>query len=99
MTLEELKQIEDEAYEMLESALHKARTQYVNDNARFKVGDYIKSFTGTIKIDTIKYDIVMGEIFIQYCGYKYLYKDNELVRTKQKNMSCFNENCSVKLEI
>jgi hypothetical protein len=87
MTLEELKNIEKAAHEMVESALHKARTQYMNDNAKFKVGDYIKGITGIIKVESIRYYMCMGEIFIQYCGYKYWYKDKEIVRTKQKNMS------------
>jgi len=99
MTLEELNNIEKEAHETLKSALHKARTQYVLDNAKFKVGDYVRGITGIIKVESIKYDIVLGEIFIQYCGYKYWYKDKELVRTKQKEMSCFNEYGIVKLEI
>jgi hypothetical protein len=101
MTLEELKNIEKAAYEMLESGLHKARTQYVNDNARFKVGDYVKGITGIIKVESIKYDMYMDKICIQYCGYKYWYKDKEIVRTKQKGMSCLTDydNNLIKLEI
>lgn len=100
MTLEELKNIEKAAYEMLESGLHKARTQYVNDNARFKVGDYVRGITGIIKVESIKYYLFMGETHIEYCGYKYWYKDKQLVRTKNKNIVCIVDYGNlIKLEI
>lgn len=91
MTIEELQTIEKLAYEILEDTLHSARTKYALDNARFKVGDYIRSVTGIIKVDEIKYDSFMGTTHIGYCGYKYWYKDKQLVRTKKKEQVCLTD--------
>jgi len=91
MTQEELNEIERLAYEILEYTLHKARTQYAIDNANFKVGDYIRSVTGIIKVDEIKYQFFKGTTHIGYCGYKYWYKDKQLVRTKKLEPICFTD--------
>lgn len=91
MTLEELKQIENESYKMLELTLYKARAQYAIDNARFKVGDYVRSVTGIIKVETIKHETFINETHIVYCGYKYWYKDKQLVRTQKKEQVCITD--------
>ena len=68
MTQEELNEIERLAYEILEYTLHKARTQYAIDNAKFKVGDYIRSVTGIIVKATSNGDInsvFSGEVIEQ----------------------------------
>lgn len=91
MTAEELQGIERQAYERLELSLHKARTQYAQKNAKFKLGDYIRSVTGIIKVDEIKYQFFMGTTHIGYCGYKYWYKDKQLVRTKKKEQVCLTD--------
>jgi hypothetical protein len=91
MTIQELQTIERLAYENLESALHKARTQYATDNAKFQLGDYVKSVTGIILVDEIKYQFFMGTTHIGYCGYKYWYKDKQLVRTKKKEQVCLTD--------
>ena len=91
MTAQELQEIERQAYEMLEFTLDKARTQYANDNAKFKVGDYIRCVTGIIKVEKIKYQHFMGTTHIGYCGYKYWYKDKQLVRTKKKEQVCLTD--------
>jgi ethanolamine ammonia-lyase large subunit len=85
---------------MLETTLDKARTQYANDNAKFMVGDYIRCVTGIIKVVEIKYQFFMGTTHIGYCGYKYWYKDKQLVRTKKKDIVCLTDYGNlVKLEI
>lgn len=91
MTAQELKEIERQAYEMLEFTLDKARTQYANDNAKFKVGDYIRCVTGIIRVEEIKYQNFMGTTHIGYCGYKYWYKDKQLVRTKKQEQVCLTD--------
>ena len=91
MTAQELQTIERLAYENLESVLHKARAQYATDNAKYQLGDYVKSFTGIIKVDEIKYQFFMGTTYIGYSGYKYWYKDKQLVRTKKKEQVCFTD--------
>lgn len=91
MTAQELKEIERQAYEMLEFTLDIARIQYANDNAKFKVGDYIRCVTGIIRVEEIKYQNFMGTTNIGYCGYKYWYKDKQLVRTKKQEQVCLTD--------
>jgi len=91
MTAQELQEIEKQAYEMLETTLHKARTLYALSNSKFVVGDYIRCVTGIIKVEEIKYQNFMGTTHIGYCGYKYWYKDKQLVRTKKQEQVCLTD--------
>ena len=91
MTQQELQEFEKNLYENLERSLHKARTLYATNNAKFQVGDYVKSVTGIIQVDEIKYQFFMGTTHIGYCGYKYWYKDKQLVRTKKKEQVCLTD--------
>lgn len=100
MTKEDLHTIEKLAYEILEDTLHSARTKYAIDNAKFQVGDYIRSVTGIIKVEEIKYQFFMGTTHIGYCGYKYWYKDKQLVRTKKQQQVCLTDYGNlIKIEI
>jgi hypothetical protein len=99
MTIQELQTIETEAYKMLETTLDKARTLYALNNNKFEIGDYIRSITGIIKVEQIIYQHIMGSTHIGYCGYKYWYKDKQLVRTKKKEQLCLTDyNNIVKVE-
>lgn len=91
MTIQELQEFEKNLYENLERSLHKARTLYATKNAKFQLGDYVKSVTGIILVEEIKYQFFMGTTHIGYCGYKYWYKDKQLVRTKKKEQVCLTD--------
>ena len=73
------------------SNLHERRLQYVLDNAKFKVGDFIGNVTGIIKVDRIGYDMVMGEPQIIYYGKRYKKRNFKLIRTKDKEESYLRE--------
>ena len=92
MTQQELQQQEEQLHKYLKENLHALRTQYMEANAEFKVGDFIRSVQGVMKIELVRYKSYQGETWVEYCGYKYRYKDKTKVlsRTKQKEISCFN---------
>lgn len=67
--------------------LHLLRLQYVEENADFKIGDFIGNVTGIIKVERIGYDMMGGVPTIVYHGYRYKKVKGVLSRTKDKNMS------------
>lgn len=59
--------------------------KFVNDNAEFKIGDFIYNVTGIIKIEQIKGELVHGVPHIKYLGYKYHNSKGKLIKTKFYN--------------
>jgi hypothetical protein len=91
MTAQELQTIETEAYELLNYTLHNARTLYTKNNAKFNIGEYIRSVNGIIKVEEIRYQNDMGTTRTEYCGYKYYYKNKQLIRTKKQEQICITD--------
>ena len=96
MTKDKLNKLEKDAHVLFMDTLHHLRNDYAKNNATYKVGDFIRSITGIIKVDEIIYKTELDELgthidtFIAYCGYKYEYKDNLLYkRGKQTKSVCF----------
>lgn len=96
MTKDKLKKQEKDAHKLFLNTLHNLRNDYAKNNATYKVGDFIRSITGIIKVDEIIYKTQLDELgthvdtFIAYCGYKYEYKDNLLyIKHKQTKSVCF----------
>lgn len=67
--------------------LHLLRLQYVEDNAEYKIGDFIANVTGIIKVERIDYNMMGGVPTIVYHGYRYKKIKGVLSRTKDKNIS------------
>jgi hypothetical protein len=74
--------------------LHDLRTKYVNSNAKYRVGDFIRCVTGIIKIEDIRYQLMDDDVQIVYCGYKYQYKNKELQKILNKDKVCISEDPS-----
>jgi len=74
------------------------RLQYVLNNAKFKVGDFIRNVTGIIKVDRIDYDMMRGEPQIIYYGKRYKKLHGKLLRTKDKKESSLRENSTRKIK-
>ncbi len=96
MTKEELETLEKETHKKFLETLDKLRTEYALNNAKYKVGDFIRSITGIIQVNNIIYKTQHDELgthidtYIAYCGYKYEHKDNYLyIKPKQKKSVCF----------
>ena len=96
MTKEELETLEKETHKQFLEILHKLRTEYALKNAKYKVGDFIRSITGIIKIDDIIYQTKIDELgihtdtYIAYCGYKYTYDNHLLYKSSnEKQKVCF----------
>jgi hypothetical protein len=52
---------------------HELRVQYVNEHAKFKVGDFIGNVTGTIKVERVSYEWTKrwSQFDIVYYGKRY----------------------------
>lgn len=70
-----------------ENKLHELRMSFINENAEFKVGDYIGNVTGIIKISRIGYKLIRDIPNIIYNGYRYKKVKGILSRTKDKKIS------------
>lgn len=67
--------------------LHIIRTQFVERNKEFNIGDFIGNVTGIIKVERISYRIFYDTIDVEYHGYRYKKHHGELLRTKDNKMS------------
>ena len=95
MTNEKLKILEEQAYSYFKDLLHEIRTKYVNQNAKYQVGSFIKTSTCIFKVELIKYhdmpkhnndkpkDLDM-EISIMYCGSVYTHDGKHLFKDLSK---------------
>lgn len=87
MDKKDLKKFEQVLLEDYQTKVHQLRLRYVNENAKFEVGDFIRNVTGIIKVENISYDIIKGDIEIVYNGYRYWPHAGVLKRTKDKKIS------------
>lgn len=94
MTKDELYRKEHLLNEKYLEDLHNLRKSYVEPNARYKVGEFIRGLTGIIKIEDISYQYIDGDIQIIYCGYKYEYRDRVLQQVLKKDQVCISEDPS-----
>lgn len=89
MNIIEYRKMENKIYEEYRQKLHKLRTDYVENNKKFNIGDFIGNVTGIIKVERIGYRIFMEDesIEIIYYGYRYKKFKGNLCRTKNNNIS------------
>lgn len=97
MNIEDYKKIENEICDSHKLELHKLRTEYVEKNKKFNIGDFVFNVTGIIKINKINYEIFFNNIEIVYSGYRYKKVKNEISRTKDKKISSMWESRNLKL--
>lgn len=74
---------------------HNLREKFVQDNAEFKVGDFIYNVTGIIKINKIGYEIFKDYPEIVYYGYRYKKQKGVLSRTKDNKISSLRYNLKI----
>jgi hypothetical protein len=74
-------EIDKEYYEKIDN-LNK---EYIKDNAKFKIGDFIYNVTGIIKVEYIGLGISGNKPCIEYSGYKYRKEKGILYLTKTFN--------------
>jgi hypothetical protein len=70
-------------------AKHDLRMQYVNEHAKFKVGDFIGNVTGTIKVERVSYEWTKrwSQFDIVYYGKRYRRIKGEYVLCKNQRYS------------
>jgi len=57
---------------------------YVQENAKFKIGEFIQNVTGIIQIESISFVLVSGEPKIKYIGKRFWNNKGVLIPTKTK---------------
>ena len=78
-----------------EQKLHNLREKFVQDNAEFKIGDFIYNVTGIIKVDKIGYQIFRDFPEIVYYGYRYKKNKGVISRTKDNDISSLKYNLKI----
>ncbi|RPI84577.1 MAG: hypothetical protein EHM34_03360 [Nitrosopumilales archaeon] len=75
--------------------IHMLRQEYVQEHAKFKVGDFIGNVTGIIKVERIGYECYGKDdelLDIKYFGTRYRKSHGEYIQVKnRKNNPPFNE--------
>ena len=99
MNKEDYSKREHELYTQYKTELHKLRTEYVEKNKKFNVGDFVFNVTGIIKVERIGYELFFDNTDIVYYGYKYRKIKGEILRTKDKQISSLTESHNLKLLI
>ena len=89
MTKKELLKKESQLFSTYEDQIHKLRYDYAIENAKFEVGDLVKTITGIFKVTQISYGIYNREIEIVYCGNKYHMNNDGKLIISDKNTACF----------
>ena len=97
MTIDEYKKRECEINEEYINKLHLLRMDYVNENKKFDIGDFVYNVTGIIKVERITYEMFSDNIEITYIGHRYKKNKGKLSRTKEKNTSSMWESDNLKL--
>jgi len=97
MKINDYKKIENEIYASHKLELDRLRTEYVETNKKFNIGDFVFNVTGIIKVDKVSYEIFFGDIEIVYFGYRYKKVKGKLSRTKDKKISSMWESHNLKL--
>lgn len=99
MNKEDYTKREHELYTQYKTELHKLRTEYVEKNKKFNVGDFVFNVTGIIKVEHIGYVLFFDNVQIIYYGYRYRKVKGEILRTKDNQISSLNESHNLKLLI
>ena len=97
MNIEDYKKIENKIGDSHKLELHKLRTEYIEKNKKFNIGNFVFNVTGIIKVDKVSYEIFFDNIEIVYSGYGYKKMKGELSRTKDKKISSMWESHNLKL--
>ena len=90
---------EHKLYTQYKTELHKLRTEYVEKNKKFNVGDFVFNVTGIIKVERIGYELFFANTEIVYYGYKYRKLKAEVIRTKDNQILSLSESYNLKLLI
>jgi hypothetical protein len=91
MTTQEYADREATLHSELHRKLYDLRMEYVHENAKFKIGDFIGNVTGIIRIQNVGYEVTNAHIEIKYSGYRYKKVNGELIRTKDSKISTLRE--------
>jgi hypothetical protein len=88
MTSQQYKDLSDEIDRECNARHHHLRQIYVEENAQFKIGDFICNVTGIIKVEKISFKDAWENVpTITYCGLRYKKVKGELIRTKDNKIS------------
>ena len=90
MTLTQLKERELELKRIHDQSIESLHQEFIEENAKFKVGDFIRNVTGIIKIESIRYD-QYSDGGITYCGFKYKWLDDKSLLPINRPQSCMSE--------
>jgi hypothetical protein len=90
MTVAQLKERELEIKRIHDRSIESLHQRFIEENAKFKVGDFVRNVTGIIKIESIRYDQYSDE-GITYCGFKYRWLDSTSLSPVNKPQSCMSE--------
>jgi len=91
MDIAEYRIIEDKINNNHKLKLHRLRTEFLEANRKFNVGDFVYNVTGIIKVDKIGYTMFFNSIEITYSGLRYKKLNGELVRTKNNKKTTLSE--------
>ena len=90
MTITQLKERELELKRIHDQSIESLHQEFIEENAKFKVGDFIRNVTGIIKIESIRYD-QYSDGGITYCGFKYRWLDSMSLLPINRPQSCMSE--------
>ena len=97
MNIDEYKNFEDEMLERHRFELHKLRSEYVATNKKFRIGDFVYNVTGIIRVESVSYKMFLGNIEIQYHGFRYKKQNGAVSRTKDRLIATLLESNYLKL--
>jgi len=90
MTITQLKERELEIQKRCTLLIESLHQEFIEENAKFKVGDFVRNVTGIIKIESIRYD-QYSDGGITYCGFKYRWLDDKSLLPLGKPQTCMSE--------
>lgn len=97
MSISEYIKLENSLKTEYEYNLHMLRLDYVEQNKKYSVGQFLYNSTGIIKVNYANYTILNNQLEIVYFGYKYKKIKNQLVRTKDIKICGMCESHNLKL--
>lgn len=97
MDIIEYRNLEDEIIREKDARLHKLRSQYVDENRKFNIGDFIGNVTGIIRVDRIGYEMFFNKVEIVYYGYRYKKNHGLISRTKDNKTHLMRESHNLKI--
>lgn len=90
MTVAQLKARELEIQKSCTLLIESLHQEFIEENAKFKVGDFVRNVTGIIKIESIRYD-QYSDGGITYCGFKYNLLDDKSLLPLNRPQACMSE--------